>query len=211
MKQCIAALLSLGVLASACSTGGQKFTRSGFMERYDRLEKLKQHGNAAFWRAPGYRPSEYESVLVAPVEWRSPRRERIIETRLKEELRGALIEVLSHRYRIVEKPEPSGRTLTIRSAITNTRRTRWFVNAPAQVVSTLTLGGLSVFAPLQGGASVEVEARRDGEIVAQLAFYRNGKPWNVKGSYVAYDHARLAFKDAAKRLDDVLCGAAVGK
>lgn len=206
-------LLGCCLIMSACSTGGQRFTQSGFLGGYEQLSRSKRHGNAAFWLSADYRPAQYDNVVLAPVTWLAPHRDEAVEQRLKEELGGSLRDVLSQRYRIVDPSRAGQRTLYVRAAITNTRRTRWFVNAPAQVVSTLALGSLSILAPLQGGASVEIEVSGDANRVpvAQLSFYRNGKPWNFKGSYVAYDHARLAFREASKQLGDVLAGQAVAK
>lgn len=213
MKTGFPSLLGSCLLLSACSTGGQKFTQSGFLGGYERLSRSQEHGNVAFWLAADYRAAQYDSVALAPVTWLAPHRKEAVEQRLKEELSGSLREILSRRYHIVDPAEAGSRTLVVRAAITDTRRTRWYLNAPAQVATTLTLGGLSVLAPLQGGASVEIDVSgNEGRVpVAQLSFYRNGKPWNFKGSYVAYDHARLAFKVAAERIDEVLAGQLVAK
>jgi len=213
MKTGCCALLGGCLLLTACSTGGQKFTRSGFLGGYDHLNRSKQHGNMAFWLAPDFRSEKYDNVALAPVTWLATHRNEAVERRLREELSRSMRDVLSRRYRMIDPSAADDRTLIVHAAITNTRRTRWFVNAPAQVASTLALGGFSVFAPLQGGASVEIEVSgRARQIpVAQLSLYRNGRPWDFKGSYVAYDHARLAFNEASKRLGEILVGQAAAK
>lgn len=86
-----------------------------------------------------------------------------------------------------------------RSAITGTRRTRWFVNGLIQAAQ-FAVGMIAPLAPLQGGASEElqIEDVATGQPLIRIATFHNGKPWNVKGAYVAYDHARGAFTRAAE-------------
>ncbi|MCC2978235.1 DUF3313 domain-containing protein [Sphingomonas sp. PL-96] len=211
MNRNLAAIALVACALAGCSTGGQKLTRSGFIGEQQPLQRAGKHKNAAFWVAPTYDGATYRRVVVAPVEWHAPPRDAAVQERLKRQFRDALTERLAGRYRIVEAREADASTLRVRAAITNVRRTRWYINAPAQVASSLTFGTVSLFAPLQGGASeeIQVEDARTGAVLAQLAAYRNGKPWNVKGSYVAYDHARMAFAEAARRLDEVLAGSIV--
>ncbi len=198
------------LLLTGCSTGGQALTRSGFLEDNEPLERDVKHKNAAIWVSPTYRRDQHRQVVVEPVERYAPARDAEVEACLKHEFREALIRRLSLRYRIVGAPAANASTLPVRAAITNVRRTRWYINVPAQVATTVTFGAISLLAPLQGGASeeIQIEDANTGAVVAQLAAFRNGKPWNVKGSPVAYDHARMAFDDASERLDDMLAGTA---
>ncbi|MGC5799318.1 DUF3313 domain-containing protein [Sphingomonas sp. NFX23] len=190
-------------LVSACSTGGQKITSSGFLHDNSQLSKVQSRKNTALWVAPGIDLSRYDEVVVDIPEWHAAPRDAEIQSKLLNEFRGQLIAELATRYRVVDRVGTN--TLRIRSALTNVRRTRWYLNVPAQAAS-FALGGLGVFAPLQGGASEEmqVQAGKSGTVLIQMATYRNGKPWNVKGSYVAYDHARMAFKGAAGQLNRIL-------
>ncbi|MCC2978287.1 DUF3313 domain-containing protein [Sphingomonas sp. PL-96] len=211
MTRNLTAIALAACLVAGCSTGGQKLTQSGFLGHQQPLQRAGKHKNAAFWVAPTFHGAMYRRVVVAPVEWHAPPREAAVQEQLTRKFHDALTERLAGRYRIVEESDADASTLRVRAAITNVRRTRWYINAPAQVASSLTFGTVSLFAPLQGGASeeVQIEDARTGAVLAKLAAFRNGKPWNVKGSYVAYDHARMAFAEAARRLDEVLAGSIV--
>lgn len=192
-------------LLTACSTGGQKLTKSGFLPQYEHLQSPQKKRNVALWIAPDYTVSRYETVTVEDIEWHAPRRDAKTEAMLRTAFRDRLIEALSPQYRVVLPTQADATTLRVRGAITGVRRTRWFLNAPLQAV-TFAAGGLGVLAPLRGGGTeeIQVEDARSGKPVVQMVTYRNGQPWNVKGSYVAYDHARQAFDDAAEILTGYL-------
>lgn len=201
-----AGALTCGVTAlliTACSTGGQKHTQSGFLPDYAQLQKPEHKKNVAIWISPDYRPDAYRQVIVDQPQWLAPHRDAKTEQSMRDALRERLVVTLSTSHRVIADTGavPAG-TLRVRSAITGIRRTRWFLNAPLQV-ATVAAGGLGVLAPLRGGGSVEiaVDDARSRRPVLQMATYRNGQPWNVKGSYVAYEHARQAFGQAAEALD----------
>lgn len=191
------------LLLTACSTGGQKLTQSGFLPDYAQLYKPEHKKNVAIWISPDYRPDSYRKVIVDQPQWLAPHRDSKTEQTMRDALRERLVAALSTSHRVIADTNaaPAG-TLRVRSAITGIRRTRWFLNAPLQV-ATFAAGGLGVLAPLRGGGSVEisVDDARSRHPVLQMATYRNGQPWNVKGSYVAYEHARQAFGQAAEALD----------
>lgn len=195
------------LLLGACSTGGQKLTHSGFLPDYAQLQKPAKKKNVAVWVSPDYRPERYQQVVIEPVEWRAPPRDAKAEKQLGDALHEHLVTALSGRYQVVEGSQVRGDALRVRSAITGVRRTRWFLNAPLQV-ATLAAGGLGVLAPLRGGGSVEIQIDDAGtqRPVLQLATYRNGQPWNIKGSYVGYNHAEQAFEGAAAQLVGYLDG-----
>lgn len=94
--------------------------------------------------------------------------------------------------------------MRVRSAITGTRPARWYYNLPAQAAQ-VAVGGLGLFRPSSGGASEEMQVQDSvsGSPLIQIATFRNGKPWDVKGSYVPYDHARTSFTDASKLLAEI--------
>ena len=191
------------LLLPACSTGGQKLTQSGFLPDYAQLQKPEKKKNVAIWVSPDYRPEAYRQVIVEQPEWLAPHRDGKTEQAMRDALRERLVAALSTSHHVIPATSiaPAG-TLRVRSAITGIRRTRWFLNAPLQV-ATLAAGGLGVLAPLRGGGSVEiaVDDARSHRPILQMATYRNGQPWNVKGSYLAYEHARQAFGQAAEALD----------
>ena len=192
-------------LLAGCSTGGQKLTKSGFLTQYEHLQSPKKKKNVALWIARDYSVSRYKTVTVEDIEWHAPRRDAKTENMLRAAFRERLIESLSPQYKVVLPTQADTATLRVRGAITGVRRTRWFLNAPLQAV-TFAAGGLGVLAPLRGGGTeeIQVEDARSGKPIVQMVTYRNGQPWNVKGSYVAYDHARQAFDDAAKILASYL-------
>ena len=193
------------MMLAACSTGGQKITRSGFLPDYSQLQKVKPHKDARIWVSPEYRPDRYQEIVIEPVEWHVPHRSDKVEQMLKTAFRERLEARFSNQFRIVDGSAVTPATLRVRSAITGMRRTRWYFNAAIQAAQFAT-GGIAPFAPLQGGASEEfqVEDAQSGVPLIRLATFRNGKPWNVKGSYIAYDHARLAFKKGADVLAKVI-------
>jgi hypothetical protein len=195
-------------VTSGCSTGGQRLTQSGFLPEYTVLQKARSLKNTVIWISPGYDPGHYASIIVEPVKWLAPPREAKVEQVLRNDFARSLTDALStgrRTLKIISSTPGAKQTLRVRSAITGMRRTRWFVNAPLQAVQ-LVAGGLPIFAPLQGGASeeIQVEDAATGQPLIQIATFHNGKPWNVKGSYVAYDHARAAFGKAAETVARVV-------
>ncbi|TCP96376.1 uncharacterized protein DUF3313 [Sphingomonas sp. PP-F2F-A104-K0414] len=194
-------LCAAPLLLASCSTGGQMLTKSGFLPDYGKLQKPKRK-NVAIWVSSGYQSEVYHQVIIDEPKWLAPHRDPKVEAAMREALRESLIATLSISHRVIPDvaTAPAG-TLRVRSAITGIRRTRWFLNAPLQV-ATFAAGGLGILAPLSGGASVEivVDDAASRNSVLQMATYRNGQPWNIKGSYVAYDHARQAFEQSAKAL-----------
>jgi hypothetical protein len=193
----------LGGLA-ACSTGGQKLTRSGFLPDYSAMGPTKQHKKDAIFVAADYAPGAYDKVVVEPVEWLAPTRSDETKEKLKADFRSRLVRSFGTKYRVVDASEAGPGTLRIRSAITGTRPARWYLNVPAQAAQ-LALGGIGLFRPSSGGASEEMQIQDavTGRPLVQVATFRNGKPWHVSGSYVPYDHARGAFTDASKLLMEV--------
>ena len=193
---------------ASCSTGGQRLTQSGFLGDYAKMQKVEDEGNDALWVAPSYLPARYTSVIVERPEWLAAKRDAVTQARLSQALHDQLTEQLGARYRILSgNPKPG--TLRVRTAITDTRRTRWFANVPEQVAYSAVVGGVgTLLAPLQGGASVEmqVEDAQVGQPLVRMAAYRNGKRCDVKGNYVAYRHAEQAFDKAATLLHGAMTG-----
>jgi hypothetical protein len=201
-----AIMFALPLLAgvSACSTGGQKLTRSGFLPDYSAMAPTKQHKKDAIFVAADYAPAAYDRVVVEPVEWYAPGRDDKTRNKLKADFHTRLVQSFATRYRVVDASEAGPGTLRVRSAITGTRPARWYLNVPAQAAQ-LALGGIGLFRPSSGGASQEMQIQDavSGRPLVQVATFRNGKPWHVSGSYVPYDHARGAFTQASKLLVEV--------
>lgn len=63
------------VLVSACSTGGQRLTRSGFLADYSQMKSVKGHKKDRIFVAADYAPAAYTKVIIDPVEWYAPRRQ----------------------------------------------------------------------------------------------------------------------------------------
>jgi hypothetical protein len=110
----------LGGLA-ACSTGGQKLTRSGFLPDYSAMGPTKQHKKDAIFVAADYAPGAYDKVVVEPVEWLAPTRSDETKEKLKADFRSRLVRSFGTKYRVVDASEAGPGTLRIRSAITGTR------------------------------------------------------------------------------------------
>lgn len=91
-------LLFLMVLVAGCSTGGQKITHSGFLGGYSKLQKLGSQKNAAIWVSPNHESARYREVIVTPVDWLAPHRDKKVEHMLQTELRDRLVTGISKRY-----------------------------------------------------------------------------------------------------------------
>lgn len=189
---------------SACSTGGQKLTRTGFLPDYSAMGPTKQHKKDAIFVAADYAPGAYDKVVVEPVEWLAAARSEETREKLKADFRTRLVRSFGTKYRVVDAAEAGPGTLRVRSAITGTRPARWYLNLPAQAAQ-VALGGIGLFRPSSGGASEEMQIQDavTGRPLVQVATFRNGRPWHVSGSYVPYDHARGAFTEASKLLVEV--------
>lgn len=205
-RRTAAIMLALPLLAgvSACSTGGQKLTRSGFLPDYSAMAPTKEHKKDAIFVSSDYAPVAYDKVVVEPVEWYAPGRDDKTRNKLKADFHRRLVQSFATKYRIVDASEAGPGTLRVRSAITGTRPARWYLNVPAQAAQ-LALGGNGLFRPSSGGASQEMQIQDavSGRPLVQVATFRNGKPWHVSGSYVPYDHARGAFTQASKLLVEI--------
>ncbi|MBD8640263.1 DUF3313 family protein [Sphingomonas sp. CFBP 13733] len=119
-------MLTIPLLAglSACSTGGQNLTRSGFLPDYSAMKPTKQHKKDAIFVAADYAPGAYDKVVVETVEWLAPARSDDIKEKLKADFRTRLVRSFGTRYRVVDAGEAGPGTLRIRSAITGIRRSR---------------------------------------------------------------------------------------
>jgi hypothetical protein len=196
----VLAVIPLVALA-ACSTGGQRLTRTGFLSDYSQMQSTKEHKKSSIYVAADYAPTNYTKVIVDPVEWYAPPRNEKTEARLSADFHERLVRSFSTKYEVVDAAKAAPGVLRVRSAITGTRPSRWYYNVPAQAVQ-LALGGIGLFRPSSGGASQEMQVQDavTGRPLVQVATFRNGKPWHVSGSYVPYDHARGAFTEASKLL-----------
>jgi hypothetical protein len=202
-----AASLSIALVALAgCSTGGQRLTRSGFLEDYDSLARQGDHRNVALYVRPGFNAARYDRVILEPIAWRAPERPETVKSELEKAFKDRLIKSLSGRFTVVADAGEAGPgdgadlacTLRIRAAITNTRRALWYLNVAAQAVS----GYGAVMRPSAGGASEEIEVldAASGQRVLAIATYYNGQFWDVAGSYLEFGHARAAFSHGAQVL-----------
>jgi hypothetical protein len=205
-RRLAAASLSIALAALAgCSTGGQRLTRSGFLDDYDSLARDKDHRNVALYVRPGFNAARYDRVILEPIAWRAPERPDAVKSELETAFRERLVKTLSSRFIVADAGE-SGRgesvdlphTLRIRAAITNSRRATWYANVAAQAVS----GYGAVMRPSAGGASEEIEVldAASGQRVLAIATYYNGQFWDVAGSYLQFGHARAAFSHGAQVL-----------
>lgn len=192
------------VLTSACSTGGQRLTRSGFLSDYSQMAPVKGHKKDRIFVAGDYAPAAYTKVIIDPVEWHAPRRDEKVQAKLSDDFHQRLARALATRYQVVDADQAGPGVLRVRSAITGTRPARWYFNLPAQAAQ-VALGGIGLFRPSSGGASEEMQVQDSvtGSPLIQVATFRNGKPWDVKGSYVPYDHARTSFTQASKLLTEI--------
>jgi hypothetical protein len=201
------ASLSIALVALAgCSTGGQRLTRSGFLDDYNSLARDKDHRNVAVYVHPGFSAARYDRVILEPIAWRAPERPEAVKSELEKAFRDRLIKSLSGRFTVVADTGEAGsrdgveppRTLRIRAAITNSRRATWYANVAAQAVS----GYGAVMRPSAGGASEEIEVldAASGQRVLAIATYYNGQFWDVAGSYLQFGHARAAFTYGAQVL-----------
>jgi hypothetical protein len=201
------ASLSIALAAlAACSTGGQRLTRSGFLDDYDSLVREQDHRNIALYVAPGFSAASYDHVILEPIQWRAPERPDTVKTELEKAFRDRLVKSLSGRFTVVDDAGAAGgrdgvepsHTLRIRAAITNSRRASWYANVAAQAVS----GYGAVMRPSAGGASEEIEVldAGSGRRVLAIATYYNGQFWDVAGSYLEFGHARAAFSHGARAL-----------
>lgn len=205
------ATLASTLTLTAC--GGQSLTRTGFLTNYDQLHSQPNHQDDAIYLQPGFSAANYTKVIIEPTAWvlakNAPAREPETVARLQTSFHDDLIRRLSERFIVIPEPgpgqDPGLGVLRVRSAITNTRRALWWVNVPAQAAQ-LALGGVGILRPSAGGASEEMQVQdaRTGTPVVEIATYNNGQPWNVVGSYVAYNHARRAFLLASDLLHDEL-------
>jgi hypothetical protein len=202
-----AASLSIALVALAgCSTGGQRLTRSGFLEDYDSLAREKDHRNVALYVLPSFSAARYDRVILEPIAWRAPERSDPVKAELEKAFRDRLIKSLSGRFTVVADGGEAGdrdgvdlsHTLRIRAAITNSRRASWYANVAAQAVS----GYGALMRPSAGGASEEIEVldAASGQRVLAIATYYNGQFWDVAGSYLQFGHARAAFTHGAQVL-----------
>ncbi len=199
----ILAIAPLAALA-ACSTGGQRLTRTGFLTDYSQMHPTKEHKKASIFVAADYEPASYTKVIIDPVEWRAPARNDETKAKLSADFHERLVRSFGAKYEVVDATSAAPGVLRVRSAITGSRPARWYYNLPAQAAQ-LALGGIGLFRPSSGGASQEmlVEDAMTGRPLVQVASFRNGKPWHVSGSYVPYDHARGSFTDASKLLTEI--------
>ena len=201
-----AMILTIAPLAmlGACSTGGQHLTRSGFLSDYSQMGPTKNHKKDAIFVASDYEPGVYTKVIIDPVEWHARGRKEKTRAKLKADFHQRLTRKLGAKYQIVDASQAGPGVLRVRSAITGTRPARWYLNVPAQTAQ-LALGGFGMFRPSSGGASQEMQVQDavSGRSLVQVATFRNGKPWNVAGSYVPYDHARGAFTQASELLTEI--------
>lgn len=197
----LAPIIALG----ACSTGGQRLTRSGFISDYSEMRPTKEHRKDAIFVAPDYAAATYTKVIVEPVEWYAPDRPQQTRERLQANFHERLVRHMGAKYQVVGADQAGPGVLRVRSAITGTRRSRWYLNVPAQAAQ-LAVGGFGLIRPSAGGASEEMQVQDavTGKPLVQVATFRNGKPWHVSGSYVPYDHARGAFNDASKLLTEIV-------
>ena len=194
------------VVLAGCSTGGQRLTRSGFLDNYDSLAREKDHHNVALYVRPGFSAARYDRVILEPIAWRAPERPDRVKSELEKAFHDRLIKSLSSHFTVVADTGEAGardgqdlaRTLRIRAAITNSRRASWYANIAAQAVS----GYGAVMRPSAGGASEEIEVldAASGQRVLALATYYNGQFWDVAGSYLQFGHARAAFSHGAEVL-----------
>jgi len=205
-RRCAAVALALTPLAAlgACSTGGQHLTRSGFLSDYSQMRPTKQHKKDSIYVASDYAPAGYSKVIIEPVEWHARGRNEKMREKLKADFHQRLTRSLRAKYQIVDASQVGPDVLRVRSAITGTRPARWYYNVPVQAAQ-VALGGLGLFRPSSGGASQEMQVQDavSGRPLVQVATFRNGKPWDVTGSYIPYDHARGAFTHASKLLTEV--------
>lgn len=192
------------VALAACSTGGQRLTRTGFLSDYSQMHPTKEHKKSSIYVAADYAPADYTKVIIDPVEWHAPSRDEKTKAKLSADFHERLVRSFSAKYEVVDTTQAAPDVLRVRSAITGTRPSRWYYNIPAQAAQ-LALGGIGLFRPSSGGASQEMQVQDavTGRPLVQVATFRNGKPWHVSGSYVPYDHARGAFTDASKLLTEV--------
>jgi hypothetical protein len=192
------------VALSACSTGGQRLTRTGFLSDYSQMHPTKEHKKASIYVASDYDPAAYTKVIIEPVEWQAKPRDEKTTAKLSAHFHERLVKNFSSKYQVVDAAQAAPGVLRVRSAITGTRPARWYYNVPAQAAQ-LALGGLGIFRPSSGGASQEMQVQDaiTGRPLVQVASFRNGKPWHISGSYVPYDHARGAFSDASKLLTQI--------
>jgi hypothetical protein len=192
------------VALTACSTGGQRLTRTGFLTDYSQMHSTNEHKKSSIYVAPDYAPANYTKVIIEPVAWLVRKRDDKASAKLSADFHERLVRSFSTKYQVVEAAEVGPGVLRVRSAITGARAARWYYNVPAQAAQ-LALGGLGLFRPSSGGASQEMQVQDalTGRPFVQVATFRNGKPWHISGSYVPYDHARGAFTEASKLLTDV--------
>ncbi len=205
-----------GVLGlSACA--GQALTQTGFLTNYDQMRPQPNHTLDAIYVKPGFSAANYSKVIIEPVVWMpdkdAPKRSADTQAMLQATFHDDLAKKLASRFTVIEDPAPGQPTgpgvLRVRAAITNTRRALWWVNVPVQAAQ-IGLGGIGLFRPSAGGASEEMQVL-DGqtrEPVVQIGTYNNALPWNIVGSYVAYNHARRAFSLASDLLDEEITSGA---
>lgn len=198
---------------SLTGCAGQGLTKTGFLTNYDQMKPQPEHTDDAIYVAPGYAPTKYSKVIVDPVRWMpkhgAPARETKTIAMLQQTFHEDLVRKLGEHYTVIPASDlaysPNENILRVRAAITNTRRALWYVNVPVQAAAFAT-GGVGLFGPSSGGASEELEAvdGHTGKPEVKIATYNNGMPWNVVGSYVAYNHARRAFVLASELMRDEL-------
>ena len=207
-------LVPMMALLSACA--GQDTTRTGFISSYDGMQSIKDHSYDLIYVDPTYVAAKYQKIIIDPVEWvpatDTPKRDPKVIEQLRADFHKSLTEALAKDYMVVDAAAagaaPATGVLRLRSAITNTRRANWWINAPVQVagIAGIFLGIPGVPPPDPGGASEELEVVdvQTGKRVAAIATYNNGKPWNPVGYFEEFGHARLAFTKAAELLRDEL-------
>lgn len=207
-------LLTLALL-SVFGCAGQGTTRTGFLSSYDGMGPTDDHTRDLIFVDPRFVPADYTVVVVDPIVWSptdgAPPRDAATVVQLKADFRQSLVDGLSKNFKVVTADGGSTidpGVLRVRAAITNTRRARWYVNAPFLALG-LPLGIVGLPPPPPpnpGGASEEIEVTdaRTGRRLVAIATYANGMPWNLLGYFEEYGHARRAFSLATELLCEQL-------
>ena len=209
-------LLVLPTLASLSACAGQDTTRTGFISSYEGMAPTKGHTDDLIFVDPGYVSAAYRQVIIDPVAWQpapdAPLRDPEVIAQLQADFLKSLTESLSKDFEVVAPPAPGTPArpgvLRVRSAITNTRKANWWINAPVQVagIGLAIIGAPGLPPPNPGGASEELEVvdAASGKRLAAIATYNNGMPWQPLGFYQQYGHARRSFAKAADLLREQL-------
>lgn len=202
----LALLLVLGAaILPGCAA--QQTTSTGFLPHAPTLTATADDPAARIFVAEPAALRGFRAVMIEEVAFRpGPAVPPVIDAAVVDELRASFRQSLSAElaargYRLVASPDPEGRTLRVRAAVTGYERANVALN-----LATTVLG-----APVTaGGAASEAEvldANTGARLVAQ-ATHTNGTPFlgGPHNYYREHGHARAALdrhaRDLAARLPE---------